>query len=1198
LHPRRQISSLIGLFLLLAFLPGKLLAQMEFIENKGQWDERIKYKAEFSTGTFHLEKDGYSVLLHEPSDLDKFFTYTHGHVVGNTPLPDSFTLHSFFYRVSFLGAGRNMKSVPEKLLPQFNNYFNGTDKSKWAADCKIFQAVTYKEVYPNIDVRYYMEGERLKYDFIVHPGGNVSQIALRFDGPEEMKISEKQLILKTAVGEVKELAPFSFQPSATGARDELDCKYVLKNNILTFQVKRYDPTKTLVIDPTIIFASFTGSTADNWGYTATPGPDGSFFAGGIVFKGLPGETYLTSPGAFQTTFQGGETDGTITGGYDIAIFKFSSNGSARLYATYLGGSGNEQPHSMITDSKGNLIVAGRTTSNNYPVTRPLIGSGGNADIFITKFNATGTALLGSVKIGGSGNDGVNIRSKYVEPQGAESLRRNYGDDARSEVILDGAGNIILASCSSSPDFPTLGTPLNITGGYGGGTQDGVILKFNSTLSSYQYGSFFGGSGTDACFVASINPANGNLFVAGGTTSNNLPGTTATSLYPNFKGGETDGFITSLKIDGSGLIKSSYLGTAGIDMVYGLKFDRIGFPYVMGTTTGSWPIINAAFSNPGSSQFIAKLKPDLSGFVYSTIFGTGSQVPNLSPIGFLVDRCENVYFTGWGGGVNNAQNYNTGNTRNLPEINPIPGIPAADGQDFFFFVLRRDAQAQLFGTHFGQFGGYGDHVDGGTSRFDENGIIYQAICGNCGRGVSFPTTPGVWRSTNGSRICNQIALKVEMNFAGVSAGVQASINAVINDTLGCIPFRVDFSDTLRKGKTMYWDFGNGQRDTSFAPDFSTFTIYNAVGNYRVRVIAEDSASCNIRDTSYVIIKAGNNEANLDFRAVKDTPCTSLNYTFFNQSVPDFGSFGPQSFEWDFGDGSPPVISFNATHTFPAVGDYVVKLKLIDTLFCNSPAEKVLNLRVNPLIKATFTTPALGCAPYLAQFTNTSGTADVTWEFDDGTTSIVENPVKSYPVPGTYRVRLIARDPNTCNKIDTSDYFSILVSPRPDARFTWAPNPPLRNTPTNFTNQTLGAVRYLWNFGDGGSSTEENPSYQYNATGSYRAELIAFNAQNCTDTFTLTVRALVDPLLDVPNAFTPGRFGQNGIIKVAGFGIGKMDWKIYNRWGQLIFQSTNKQQGWDGTFKGKLQAMDVYVYTLDVEFTDGKKLRKTGDITLLR
>ena len=124
------------------------------------------------------------------------------------------------------------------------------------------------------------------------------------------------------------------------------------------------------------------------------------------------------------------------------------------------------------------------------------------------------------------------------------------------------------------------------------------------------------------------------------------------------------------------------------------------------------------------------------------------------------------------------------------------------------------------------------------------------------------------------------------------------------------------------------------------------------------------------------------------------------------------------------------------------------------------------------------------------------------------------------------------------------------------------------------------------------------HQYNATGTYTAELIAYNAANCTDTFRLTVTVVVLPLLDVPNAFTPGRFGENGIVSVKGFGIGKMEWKIYNRWGQLIFQTTNRKQGWDGTFKGKVQPMDVYTYTLDVEFTDGKKLRKTGDITLLQ
>ena len=166
----------------------------------------------------------------------------------------------------------------------------------------------------------------------------------------------------------------------------------------------YNPKETLVIDPSIIFSTFTGSTTDNWGYTATPGPDGSFYAGGISF----GTGYKVSPGAFQTTFSGG-SDIEQIGGYDIAIFKFSPNGSNRLYATYLGGNGLEQPHSMVVDNAGNLIVAGRTTSTDYP-TRAFAGNpgpGGGYDIIITKFNATGTALLGSVKVGGRGADAVS-----------------------------------------------------------------------------------------------------------------------------------------------------------------------------------------------------------------------------------------------------------------------------------------------------------------------------------------------------------------------------------------------------------------------------------------------------------------------------------------------------------------------------------------------------------------------------------------------------------------------------------------------------------------------------------------------------------------------------------------------------------------------------------------------------------------------
>ena len=1169
-------------------------SQMEFIENKGQWDKNIKYKGSFSTGSFFLEQQGFSVLIHDGKDLNKIAKLMHGGSDSTAVENDNTILHSHAYRVNFLGSNPKNIVYAEKPMNTYNNYYIGDDKSKWKSGCKIYQSIIYKGIYTNIDVRYYSSYNQLKYDFIVNPNGNATNIALQFDGADKIEVINNELIIKTSVGVIKELQPFCYQQNEKGEREKISCKYVLVNNVVRFQLGNYDVKKPIIIDPAIIFSSFTGSTSDNWGYAATPAPDGSLFAGGIVF----GDGYPISVGAFQSSYSSGVIEGDLRG-HDIAIFKFSADGASRLYSTFLGGSGNEQPHSMISDKLGNLIVAGRASSTNFPTTIARIGTGGGHDIIISKFNANGTALIGSIKIGGSSNDGINIRSKYELPDGADRLRRNYGDDARSEVILDVNENVLLASCTQSRNFPVAGAPLNVTGGFGGGFQDGLILKFNPDLSSYLYGSYFGGSGDDACFVNSISPLTNDIYIAGGTTSTDLPGNKAGVLYPNYMGGTTDGFVTQLRLDGSGIIRTSYMGTSGIDIVYGLKFDKNGYPYIMGTTTGTWPVLNAAFSNPGSSQFISKLNPDFSSFNYSTVFGTGSNITNLSPIGFMVDRCENVYFSGWGGGINVFKRYTFGTTNGLPLVNSLSGINAPDGEDLYFFVLKKNASAQLFGSNFGQFRGtVGDHVDGGTSRFDENGVIYQAICANCNGGAVFPTTAGVWSRNNGSVDCNQAVVKIEMNFSGVAAAVRPSINTVINDSMDCVPFRVDFIDTLQKGKKMYWDFGNGKKDTTFAPNFSTFTTYNSVGNYIVRVIAEDSLTCNIRDTVFLKIKAADNLANLAFNAIKNLPCTNLSFNFNNLSTPTRGNFSPSSFTWNFGDGSPEQISFNATHIFPAIGTYTVTLKLNDSSFCNSPAFKTFSLNVNDLVKAKFNTSPLGCAPYLASFFNQSGTPDVTWEFSDGTTSNLENPTKLYNIPGAYTVRLIARDPNTCNKIDTSDYFTIVVSERPNAEFAWQPNPPEKNTPTRFTNLSIGALRYQWDYGDGASSTDVNPVHQYNATGNYNAVLISFNQYNCTDTFSLRVITSVDPLLDVPNAFTPGKFGVNSIVKVRGFGIAKMDWKIYNRWGQMVFQSQNYNEGWDGSFKGKLQPIDVYTYTLDVEFADGNKTRKTGDITLIR
>ncbi|HEX2630427.1 MAG TPA: SBBP repeat-containing protein, partial [Chitinophagaceae bacterium] len=382
---------------------------IEFVENKGQWDSRVKYRGLVDAGAVFIRPQGFTILQHNKQDLKQLDDLLHPHsaeTAAQSKTGNGITLRSHSWNVDFVGASPNMQVVPDKVISTYNNYFYGNDRSKWAAHCRIFQAVTLKDVYPNIDVRYYTNNGTLKYDILVKPGGRVSNIALRYEGLDKIQVKSKELVLSTTLGEMKESSPYTFQ-GAGKERKEVNCKYVVKDNIVRFDVKEYDPNSTLIIDPTLVFCSFSGSATDNWGFTATYGPDGAMYGGGIARNG---NGFPVSPGAFQTNWGGGSSTGDGSGPNDIGIIKLTPDGSSRVYATYLGGTGNEQPHSLIVDPQGNLIVAGRTNSPNYPTTGTpgLIGTGGGYDIVLTKLNATGTALIGSKKIGGVGDDGVNI----------------------------------------------------------------------------------------------------------------------------------------------------------------------------------------------------------------------------------------------------------------------------------------------------------------------------------------------------------------------------------------------------------------------------------------------------------------------------------------------------------------------------------------------------------------------------------------------------------------------------------------------------------------------------------------------------------------------------------------------------------------------------------------------------------------------
>lgn len=1193
---------------------------LDFIENKGQWKEDFQFKSSVGDGTFFLRADGYRVVKNHPDDYRSAMDHLHGHRNHTTEQPSkpvstesstesstfrSLPIRAHAYQMKFLGSNANLSFLPEKPTGEIANYFLGEDPRYWKTDVRSFGTVTAVDLYPGIDVRYYSNANNLKYDLMLDPGVDPSIVVMQYEGVDQLRTVEGHLVIQTSVGVSKELPPYAYQ-IIDGQKVEVACAYAVSGNTVRFKVKNYNKNAALVIDPILVFSTYTGSRNSNWGFTAAPGTDGSLYAGGVVF----GTGYPISNGAFQSTFGGGSGQGT-TGGIDVGITRFSADGRARIFSTYLGGSGDEFPHSIFVDPSGNPVILGRTTSSNYPTrNNNRIGPLGGTDIFLTKLSADGRTLLGGALVGGSGNDGANI-DPNISP-GPKSLLYNYGDNARSEVVLDRANNVYIVSSSSSANFPTSNASQSTLGGQ----QDGVVMKFSPDLTTVFFSTFLGGSADDAAFVLALNPLNNTIYVAGATASTNFPGNKAGTIGTASRG-NIDGYVAVLDPSGS-LVRSTYLGTNDVDIVYGIQFDQKGFPYVMGITLGDWTIVNAVYRNSGAKQFISKLLPDLSAFVYSTVYGTAAAVPNISPVAFLVDRCENVYVSGWGGRLSlcfaGSFDAKTAGTSGMP----LAGIPIqsqTDNKDFYFFVLEKNAVRQLYGSFFGQLGGEGDHVDGGTSRFDERGAIYQAMCANCGGTnvcnvdpIRRPMiiTPGVVAPVNGALgtgsagECNLAAFKINFEFDGVKAGAQSVIEGIANDTSGCVPLRVDFSDTLAMGKTYQWDFGDG---TALAPQDAPEAshVFTVAGNYRVRLISIDGDRCIPRDTSFITIRVRSDRAVLNAAVAKLPPCQSLAYRFVNNSTSPTRPFTDTSFTWNFGDNSPIVKTGPApiTHIFPALGTYRVKLRLNDTAYCNGYQEREFVVQVFPLLKASFETPATGCVPYNAVFTNNSqGGQTFRWNFGDNTSFTGANPpAHLYNRAGDYVVTLIANDPATCNLADTFRY-TISVKVSPVAAFSFQPDPPEENTPTQFTNRSTGATAYFWDFGNGDSSRQVNPQYLYTRTGTYNACLIALNAIGCPDTVCTTISAIVKPAAAVPNAFTPNGDGNNDRVFVRGYGIAQMNFRIYNRWGQLVFESFSPQVGWDGIYKGELQPMDAYAYTLVVRFGDGTTLNKKGDITLIR
>lgn len=801
-----------------------------FTENRGQWPDQVLYRALVPGGALFVERSAFTYVLYSESPLRH-----HGHEPDAEGHANDVRAHA--YRVQFV-SGQAKESLGSAAQPHYENYFLGNDSSRWAGGCAVYAEVTLKEVWPGIDI--HLSGqEGLKYDIVAHPGADPGLVRLRYEGQDGLQLREGRLHVMLSSGDVVEEAPVSYvEPdgNAGGAKRGIASAYVLRGNELGFALcggspgsnaACYSATDRLAIDPVLTFSSYSGSTADNFGFTATYDSGGHLYGGGIVF----GIGYPTTLGVQQGSFAGSVID--------IGISKFSPDGSALIWSTYLGGlQGNETPHSMVVNSADELYVMGATGSSDFPTTPGAFdqnfGFGPQidfavwegyvhafgSDIVVTHFNATATALVGSTFIGGSEADGLNLST---------SLEYNYGDPFRGEIIVDAADRPVIVTSTYSNDMPV--SPGAPQPGIGG-AQDAYACMLNPTLSNLLWGTYFGGSQDDSGYGVQQS-GDGTLYITGGTVSTNLP--MAGTPYRPTNAGGIDGYVARYAAGGA-LLNTTYLGTSAYDQSYFVQMDTQDDVYVVGQTHGSYPVSSGVYANPSGSQFIQKLNPTLSASLWSTRIGTTGD-EDIAPSAFLVSNCGQIYFSGWGGNTNNFGQPNTSSTAGLP-VSADAYQPTTDGSDFYLMVLEPDAAALAFATFFG--GNSAEHVDGGTSRFDKNGVVYQAVCAGCSQ-QGFPTTPGAWSETNNSTNCNLGVFKFDLLPSIASIAVQGP------DSI-CVGEPAVFVNNSSGGTDYAWDFGDNTSSTQFAPSHA----YTSAGDYTVTLILSDNSGCALSDTTQLLV----------------------------------------------------------------------------------------------------------------------------------------------------------------------------------------------------------------------------------------------------------------------------------------------------------------------------------------------------------
>ncbi len=674
---------------------------LQFEENRAQADKAVRFVAHGLAYSLYLTPEDAVLVLAKPSEK------------ANDEPSEAVAL-----RMSVVGA-RSMAAVAGvDELPGKANYFVGNDPSQWRTNVPTYAKVRYSGVYPGIDLVYYGQQRQLEYDFVVAPGVDPAEIALAFDGANDLEIdAQGDLVLHTAAGDVRQHKPVVYQDT-DGLRHEIEGRYVRKDETrVGFDVAEYDHSRPLVIDPVLSYATYLGGNERETNPAIALDTDGNVYVTGITWSG----NFPTTSGALGTP--------AGTGSHVIFVTKLNSTGSAAVYSAYFGGIPNPSaadiPSGIALDSDRNVYVTGGTNSLTFPTTagalrRSLPGSNGLVgppDAFVTKLNATGSALVYSTYLGGSSND--------------------IGD----AIAVDADRNAYVVGSTNSSDFPTTA----------GAFQSSVlnpraafVAKLDASGGALVYSTFLGG-GVDANPAAIAVDAMGQAYVVNNTSARDFP--TTPGAFQTVLRGTVDAVVTKLNDTGSALVYSTFLGGGkssegdGLTRGNAIAIDASGHAYVTGyTDTSDFPVTPGAFQSQRaglSEVFVTKLDPSGSALGYSTYLGGANDDFGTA---IAVDVDGNAFVTG--------STFST----DFPHTLDACEIALRGAVDAFVAMLAPDGAALVYSTYIG-----GSEEDRGEAiAVDDGGNAYVAgttglfspssgtgcePCGGCAQCTNdFPTTP--------------------------------------------------------------------------------------------------------------------------------------------------------------------------------------------------------------------------------------------------------------------------------------------------------------------------------------------------------------------------------------------------------------------------------------------------------------------------